>query len=78
MAADDPRGALSLDFPSLKILLLNCIASRSKVLGPIIVTYGCATDFWMVICSLLACGACDRCYFVATKRAGNDFVGLGD
>jgi hypothetical protein len=42
------------------------------------ITLGRAIDFWMVIYSLLACGACDRGYFVATKRAGNDFVRLND
>jgi len=42
------------------------------------ITLRCATDFWVVICSLLAFSACDRGYFVATKRAENDFVRLND
>ena len=77
MATDDQVGVVPGP-PSLKILLHDSIISRSKVLGPIMITLRCAPDFWMVIYSLLAFGACDRCYFVATKPAGNDFVRLND
>ena len=63
---------------SLKILLCDSIASGPKDLGSKMITLRRAADFWILIHLLLQCGKYDRCYFLAAKLVGTDFVRLND